>query len=531
MGEVGLLRQLVPVLTLAAAVSGGNVLLVGCRATESDLHRWAETLSGPRKLAAVVSHEKYPLDLRVAAGLTLATMRPRGGRHVGLQGGDDRDEVGLLRALERVHQEQRAILIGGMLPDLVQGMHQSANASGDPSIPYKDAAMGLLIHDGGRLVTEPAVQAQLRDALEAWVLADFEARLDNPSQAYGMEQVLRTLGADGVRRLPAGIVPDAQKLAKTVDLIAELGDERTKTVAGERLVHVARLTNTDSWLKAREDAVRKANEESKLKPTRQQFEAQLRQYQEEELLRLFGSMKRLGSEPVVAYLLEVAGRDELPEKRRAAALAALEGQLTEGKPERVQVLLGLARTPKTPDLVRGLALQRLGEAPREAIIEDLYRLFSAANWKVRWVAAELALKKSRAAQLGEVMQQLGKIRDMAITEPIRYGALIGRMDSPPSPARLAEKFARPEFPIPVRLAALGYFHAHGGLEDLASIQRYAEDLGRVPSCRPNAEGCEWRCVVGTGEEQRVQEVTTVGQFVSFCVVPELERRARAPKTP
>jgi hypothetical protein len=64
----------------------------------------------------VVTHDKYPLELRVEAAMTLVTMKPRGGRSVGLLGGDDFD--GLLTALGEMPADQRQIVLSGMVPRL-----------------------------------------------------------------------------------------------------------------------------------------------------------------------------------------------------------------------------------------------------------------------------------------------------------------------------------------------------------------------------------------------------------------------------
>src|SRR5690606_12787706 len=64
-------------------------LLAGCRVTTEEVRGWARKASGPRKLAAVVQHDKYRPALRVDAAMALITMKPRGGRNVGLQGSED----------------------------------------------------------------------------------------------------------------------------------------------------------------------------------------------------------------------------------------------------------------------------------------------------------------------------------------------------------------------------------------------------------------------------------------------------------
>ena len=73
---------------------------VSCRTTTKDVQRWANIAQGPRKLVAVLTHEKFPLDLRVEAGMTLVSMKPLAGRRIGIteleagSGGPDGDYVG-----------------------------------------------------------------------------------------------------------------------------------------------------------------------------------------------------------------------------------------------------------------------------------------------------------------------------------------------------------------------------------------------------------------------------------------------------
>jgi hypothetical protein len=512
------------------AVTAAAACLPGCRTTNADVERWTETLNGPRKLVAVVTHAKYAPELRVAAAMALVRMKPRGGQHVGLQGeGEQSEQPGLLRALAGMPPASRAKIVSGMVPFLVRGMRGPAPAPGasDPSIPYKDAAYALLTHDDGVLVVSEANRQALRTALADWAMIDFVPRLGNPTQAYGMEQVLRELGPLGVERLPEKIKPGESKIGDMASLVAELGDPETKARAGARLVEVAKQVASDEWKKDKEPSVRKANEESRLNPTPEQFRAQLDMYQEEELLRVFSSMKKVGGEAIVSYLIDFAKNAQNGEKRRGAALAALEGWLDKSNPQHVKIMLDLAADSATPDSIRDLALRRVGEMPRAMVINDLYGLFDTKNWRVRWVAAELVLKMSDTSQVGEFMSRLGDVEGMAITEAIRYGNLLGKMKGPPEPGELAAKFAAPGNPAQVRVAALGYFHEYGTKADLPLVQRYEDDRAKVPRCGrgPEAEGCEWKCTVGSGNEQQLKEIERVGDFVRYCVQPAIERRS------
>jgi hypothetical protein len=313
------------------------------------------------------------------------------------------------------------------------------------------------------------------------------------------------------------------------ELIAELGDDNTKLRASGRLVEVAKDVNSDRWLKQKAPAVEAANKASKLSPTQAQFQQQLQQYQEEELLRVFSSMKRVGGTPIVDYLIAFAENTNTEPKRRAAALAALEGNLDRNNPRHGEAMLKLAGDTNTPDVVRDVALRRVGEMPRRVVINKLYELFKSDNWKVRWVAAELALKMSDTSHVEEFMARLREADGMAITEPLRYGALIGEMKGVAKPEGLAEKFAAKPHPVQARLSALGYFYEYGSKGDLPKLEPYSRDATKVPECKAGAQDCEWKCMIDQGTQKEEKDIKTVGDFVTYCVKPAMEKR-NAPQT-
>ena len=501
----------------------------GCRTSADDVHRWADTVQGPRKLVAVLTHSKYATDLRVEAAMTLIRMKPRRGKRIGIQGDDE--HTGLVDALGELTPKERAKIVAEMVPRLVAEMKKpppKAQAGQppppDPSFPYKDAAFALLTDADGALVTEEKHRAALKSALADWTTVDFARRADESSQMFGTEQILAFLKADGVRRLPELIKPDAPKIDLMAKLVSELGDRQTKLEASKRLVVIATDVNSENWVKRKSVDVDRANKASKLNPTKRQFDAQLAQYQEEELLRVFSSMKRVGQAPVVDWLLKYAADTKQTDKRRAAALAALEGHIDKNNKAQVDAILKLARANDTPDEVRDQALRRVGEMPRKLVVNDLYGLFEHDNWKVRWMAAELVLKMSDTSNVAEFMEQIGKIKDMALTEAWRYGSLLGGLKGNQKPAELAEKFAEPGHPVPARLSALGYYFENGSKADLPKITRYQDDTARTPQCKPGADGCEWRCTIGEGKSAETKDVTTVGEFVKYCVVPAVEKR-------
>jgi hypothetical protein len=499
--------------------------VAGCRTSVDDVHRWANTQQGPRKIVAVMTHDKYPDDLRVEAAMTLVRMKPRSGRRVGI------DE--LVAGLTDLPEPGRTKIVTGMVPLLEMEIAKAPPPEAPPGVarevdttfPYKDAAFALLTSDGEELVTSKPDRMRLKAALSDWVMGDFSARMDDSSQAYGMGQVLAELGADGVRRLPQLIVPEARKIGSIAQLVAELGDAQTKLEASQRLVQVAREVDSEAWLARKAPVLKQANEASAQNVEGPRFDAQLAMYQEEEFLRVLSSLKQIGQAPAVDYLLSFALDKAHGEKRREAALAALEGHIDRKNPDQVARLLALAGADDTPDSVRDQALRRVGELPRKQVIEPLYALFSSKNWKVRWVAAELVLKMSEASQLNEFMAQLGTVREMAITEPIRYGKLIAGLPGAPLVRDAIGAYAAAGQPAPVRLTALGYYLDQGTRDHLAALERMAMDTTRVPECAQNAEGCEWRCEIASDGQQVVKPVQTVGEFVQYCVKPAILARA------
>jgi hypothetical protein len=186
--------------------------------------------------------------------------------------------------------------------------------------------------------------------------------------------------------------------------------------------------------------------------------------------------------------------------------------------------LAVAGATDTPDSVRDVALQRVGELPRSLVIDKLYDLFKDPNWKVRWVAAELVLKMSETPQLPEFFSKLAQADNMAITEPLKYGALIANMKGTPPAAQVAEKYAASGHSVQDRLTALGYYYNVGTQADLPKISGYASERAATPKCKADAKDCDWKCDVQTDKGSETKEVTTLGEFVEHCVKPAMEKR-------
>ncbi len=516
---------------LSVTLVAGSLLAgaTGCRTDADDVHRWANTAQGPRKIVAVITHDKYPLELRVEAAMTLVRMKPRGGRRLGIEQ--------LTTALTELPPATRAKIVLPMIEKLEEAIRKAPpeGQAGqppppDPATADKDAAYAMLTHEGTSLIDDENAKGRLRAALIHWAATDFNRRLEDSGQTYGLEQVLRYLGADGVRALPNLITPNAKKIDKLADLIAELGDQKSKDSASEKLVLVASEVDSEKWVQQKTPSVEAANKASKLEPTKEQFKAQLDQYQEEELLRVFGSMKKVGGKATVGYLLGYASAVDKPEKRRATALAALEGHIDKNDKGQVEALLKIAEADDkaSPPTVRDQSLRRIGELPRDLVVSRLYKLFENPTWKIRWVAAELVLKMGEAKHVPEFFDKLAGAKGLSITEPLRYGGLLKDLKGG-NPVELADKYAKPGNSVNVRLSALGYYYEHGLKSERSKVDGYASDGQRVPECGSDAQECEWKCTVPSGKTEETKEIKTVGDFVNYCVIPAMDKRSDPPK--
>jgi hypothetical protein len=510
----------------------------GCRVSQDDIHKWEGTERGPEKLVAVITHDKYEPALRIEAALALVRMKPRGGRRVGVP-----TMVSAIAAIKSA--EDRNAIIGGIVPVLVQemGKQPPIPQAGQPmppdgSIPYKDAAYALLTYDKAVLVTDDQHKQQLVDALAKWPAADFERRYDNASQMYGVEQIIRFVGAAAARPLPPLIDANSRKIPELARLIAENGDTATKEAASKRIVEVAAYTASDKFIDTIKPVVEEANRTAKLNPTPDQLKYQLTAAQDEQLKKIFGAMKKLGGRPVVEFCLTYAAQPANSEERRTLALAALEGNFDQQNPNDTKRILDLAAADNTPDKVRDLAFRRVGEMPRDKVVARLYEIFSNKRWQIRWVAAQYVIKMSDTTQIPEIMARLpgGSAENFAMTEALSYGDWMGnKSNMPEKNGKTARAQLEPflkDSSVARRTTALGWFYAHGTAQDLGLLGSFENDSMRTPKCDDKQTDCEWKCYVPKADkpdEREPKQVANVGEFVRFCIVPAIKDRKEPSK--
>lgn len=528
--RAGWRRRFASVFALCLATGAAGLTSSGCRVNEDDIHRWETTAHGPDKLKAVLLHDKYDNALRVEAALSLIRMKPRGGRRVG---------IGMMvDALASITPESRQAIVASLVPDIIAELKKpppvgqaGQPAPPDTSYPYKDAAYAMLTTDRTVIISDDALKQNLRDALVEWAMADFEHRLEDRTQAYGMEQLLRYIGSPAVAGLPKLMTREAQRLDSMAGIVAELGDPKAKTAASSALVTIAQYILSDQWKKDKEPELKKANAASKLEPTEKQFQAQLAQFQDEDLFRVFGSMKKVGGRPTVDFLLSFAAKKDEAPKRRQAALAALEGQLDRSNPDDLKRIVQIVSVD-APDEVLDQAFRRAGEMPRELVVDKLYELFKTDKWKIRRAAAATVLKMSTVKHVDEFMSKLpeGKAeKSFALSEALAYGAALGDLKEGKPLDALKKHWS--SGPATARTSALAYWYTFGTSADLPTVQPYESESIAAPSCDADPD-CKWSCEVEKegAKDRELKDIKTVGDFVRYCVEPAMrERKPEAKK--
>jgi hypothetical protein len=526
---------------LTGVVMGGMCMSIGgCRVAENDVKRWETTQRGPYKLVAVVTHDKYSWELRTDAAISLIRMPPRGGVRQGISFLIDKfkDEEGDTRegALSQLSEDTRRQIVDRMAPMLIKELEPpppprtpEGRLPADPTIPFKDATFAMLVHEPP-LVSNEKTRHDLKAALTKWAATGFEDRIENGSQQFGLEQMMRFLGADSVRTLPSIINENAARIDRIANLINEVGDEPTKLKTSEALRDLAHKYNTKEWLDAQTKIVKESNARNNIKADDNQVAGQVDKIQERRLTEeVFPAMKKVGGRPAIDYLFGYAADAKHPAERRKLALAALEGRVDKNSPNDLERIFAIAKNEENPDVVRDVAFQRMGEFPKEQIVPKLYTLFEPKKWKTRWVAGETVLKTfSSTRQVPDFLAHLPKthLTKMGMTEPLSYGGKIRAMEPAPGDPKardvLLPYLTSKEFGA--KMTALGFFW-EGKKADRHVVQPFEGDATLLPKCEKEDE-CSWSCDVPKGpgsKETEPKELKTVGEFVKFCLVPSMEK--------
>ncbi|MGO9712051.1 MAG: hypothetical protein ACLQBL_24530, partial [Polyangiaceae bacterium] len=333
------------------------------------------------------------------------------------------------------------------------------------------------------------------------------------------------LGARSVRSLPALITDTSTKVDKIASLVADLGDADTKQKTSDALVALAKRIDSQAWYDKQKAATVDTWTKEKATFTPDSLAKVVREFQDQELTKTFGSMKRIGLRPVIDYCLGYAANDKASKERRQAALAALENKIDKNNAGDIDKIFAIAKDDNAPDEVRDQAFARLGELPKELIVNRLYTLFDAKKWKGRWEAGGMILKTMTTKDVPDFLKHLptSAATKMGMTEGITYGGLIMKMDAPagaPKPKDLVNQYLGVK-DLGAKLTALGAYYG-GNKADVSRILPYESDTQAVPKCDATDE-CGWTCEIpkpGTQDTEQ-KTIVTVGDFAKYCVVPSM----------
>jgi hypothetical protein len=354
-------------------------------------------------------------------------------------------------------------------------------------------------------------------------MADFARRLEAPGQRVNMQRMLADIGPRSVVGLPDLIRPDAPKIEEIVRIVADVGDDATKLKAADALVVVARHSASAAWREARAKELEQQDKEAYRKAGDAAIQKHLATLQEEEVLRMQASMRRLGQAPIRTFLVEFAADAQYPEKQRLGALAALEGQIgKDPAPAVLDRMWALASDEKTPETVRASTFVRFGEAPRESIAAKLEEGIKTGSTGVRLAAAEVLLGKTTKDQVPAFMEVIGQVEHLGAGEPLRYGRLLGTIQG--FDVRSLDSYIeKKSAPVAARLTSLGYYYAYGTNDQRENFSRMKGDTQKVPECKEGDAACAWVCAE--------QPIATVGDFFVHCVEPHMAARTAAPAMP
>ena len=387
-----------------------------CAVTHEDIDTWTGTVRGPGKIVAVLLADKYDDELRVHAASALIRMER-----------DDVDGVAELQnALSALPEDTRRRIVDGMTPQLLEMMR-----GGDTPVPEGTAPPAALVRakDASFLLLQYASapqQQQLIEGVVRWFVVDFNGR--SLSGSFSAEQVIRQLGAPAASILVDAMTAriPASALVKICELIAQLGNDETKTRAATRMVEIEREMEDapfGQWLTERIRA--QAATQSRTLTDAQiaaAVELNREQFINDGAMPAF---HHLADQQVVSERLLAIGVDPRTDavivERRVHALQAMEGHV---RPEQWRPLLTLALDQATPARVRDYAFDRIADSHSREAVPSLWPLATQDGsarpdaWRERWRVGTLLLTLGGAEVVQEWFSRLPSAT--ARREPTRW---------------------------------------------------------------------------------------------------------------
>jgi hypothetical protein len=113
---------------------------------------------------------------------------------------------------------------------------------------------------------------------------------------------------------------------------------------------------------------------------------------------------------------------------------------------------------------------------------------------------------------------------IGMSEPISTGGTIMTMDPQggPKPRSVMKEFLDSK-DLGAKLVAIGSYYQAKKSEASGAIVPLESDKSPVPKCDPGDQ-CGWTCDVAKpgSKETETKTVTTVGEFVKWCIEPSLQ---------
>lgn len=497
------MKHLLPTLLLAASL----LTAAGCKVTVEDVQHWERTVKGPGKIVRVLLSTHYDLGLRTEAAMALVRMQRTDT--------DGIQELGqALRALKDADPEGLTEVVNNMVPQLESMMNggnetQADQSSGPPpeQVRAKDAAFVLVRFAEGQN------QQRLVVSLVDWFRRDYTGR--SLAGNFSAEQVIREIGSPAASRMVEAIEPTLPRgaLIKICQLIGEIGDDATKTRAGERLVAMETRMETQAYideLKPRVSAQLAAQNEGQAPSDARVLQVALFNRTKDINEGVLPAMKHLNSVPAVASRLVAIASAAPPEgtpavaaaelnARRGVALTALEGG-AQAAP--AQQLLQIALNAANPAELRDVAFDRIAETGNREAIEPMWALVSASGAdrslsaaeatmrrRLRWRAGELVLSLGGADVVPQLFDHLpaGATEAYLPEELEGYATRISQLSGAPTDL-MRQQLSAPQWWR--RVIAMHYLQRKGVQADVARLERLGRD-------RAALVGDDWPAEVGT----------------------------------
>ena len=305
------------------------ILATGCSVKAEDLEKWKTTQKGPDKLAAVLLDDKYDADLRAQAAVALADV------------GEFAQWEVLEKAFKVIGEPQRTQIIEAMVPYLEKMVSEGTEPPSPPlqsQVSGKDLAHLVFPYSTGES------KSKIEDLLIAWCVADFNQRFFIGRKSIDI--IIMDVGEKASGPMVELLGPDSEVYDKVTEYLDKMAPEETQHEAGTKLIERARQ--------------RMKNYDGKIDQS------------------LLVSLGRMGGPDVRAFLLENAGKTDLPQQTsRGSMMAYLQFELWHA--DDVETLFAIAESTDMDYSVRNWSYDAIVAVGDKAHKERISKLLHTTS--------------------------------------------------------------------------------------------------------------------------------------------------------